>query len=390
MAMGEENQRDSVSMKKIQMVDLQGQYLRIKSEIDLAIQEVLTSTAFIQGPQVKQFAAALSKKNQNIKIVPCANGTDALQIAMMALGLKQCDEVILPVHTYVATAEVIALLGLSPVFIDVDAKTFNIDVKQIEGKITSRTKVIVPVHLYGQCADMEPILKIAKDNNLQVIEDVAQALGAEYRFSDGTVKNAGTMGIIGTTSFFPSKNLGCYGDGGAIFTQQQSLAETMTMIANHGQRIKYHHDIIGINSRLDTLQAAILIVKLAYLDDYTRRRNEVALHYDRQLDSCDFIEIPFRSPNSTHVFHQYTLKTKGIDRNHFKKYLEGKGIPTMIYYPVPLHFQKAYHKPGFEEGSFPVTEELSKTVISLPIHTEMTTEELAYICESIKEYPTHA
>ena len=390
MAMGEENQRDSVSMKKIQMVDLQGQYLRIKSEIDLAIQEVLTSTAFIQGPQVKQFAAALSKKNQNIKIVPCANGTDALQIAMMALGLKQGDEVILPVHTYVATAEVIALLGLSPVFIDVDAKTFNIDVKQIEGKITSRTKVIVPVHLYGQCADMEPILKIAKDNNLQVIEDVAQALGAEYRFSDGTVKNAGTMGIIGTTSFFPSKNLGCYGDGGAIFTQQQSLAETMTMIASHGQRIKYHHDIIGINSRLDTLQAAILIVKLAYLDDYTRRRNEVALHYDRQLDSCDFIEIPFRSPNSTHVFHQYTLKTKGINRNNFKKYLEEKGISTMIYYPVPLHFQKAYHKPGFEEGSFPVTEELSKTVISLPIHTEMTTEELAYICESIKEYPTHA
>jgi UDP-2-acetamido-2-deoxy-ribo-hexuluronate aminotransferase len=387
--MGKTNQGNQM-MQKIQMVDLRSQYLRIKTEIDSAIESVLQASAFIQGPEVKEFAQALSIKNQNTHVVPCANGTDALQIAMMALDLKQGDEVILPVHTYVATAEVIALLGLVPVFIVVDANTFNIDVDQIESKITSRTKAIVPVHLYGQCADMDPILRIAKAHNLFVIEDVAQALGAEYTFADGTVKKAGTIGVIGTTSFFPSKNLGAYGDGGAIFTHDSALAEKMTMIASHGQKIKYHHDVIGINSRLDTLQAAILNVKLKYLEEYTHKRNEAANFYDSELTSCTFLEIPTRAKYSTHVFHQYTLKAKGIDRDDFKKYLEGKGIPSMIYYPVPLHLQKAYQRPGFGIGSFPVTEQLSKTVISLPIHTEMTSEELVYICQTVKEYPRHA
>jgi len=387
--MGKTNQGNQM-MQKIQMVDLRSQYLRIKTEIDSAIESVLQASAFIQGPEVKEFAQALSIKNQNTHVIPCANGTDALQIAMMALDLKHGDELILPVHTYVATAEVIALLGLVPVFIDVDANTFNIDVDQIESKITTRTKAIVPVHLYGQCADMEPILKIAKAHNLFVIEDVAQALGAEYTFADGTIKKAGTMGVVGTTSFFPSKNLGAYGDGGAIFTHDSALAEKMTMIASHGQKIKYHHDVIGINSRLDTLQAAILNVKLKYLEEYTHKRNEAANFYDNELTSCTFLEIPTRANYSTHVFHQYTLKAKGIDRDDFKKYLEGKGIPSMIYYPVPLHLQKAYKRPGFGIGSFPVTEQLSKTVISLPIHTEMISEELVYICQTVKEYPRHA
>jgi dTDP-4-amino-4,6-dideoxygalactose transaminase len=374
------------AMKEIKMVDLQGQYLRIKDEIDAAIQDVLMSTAFIQGPQVKSFAEALSRYNQGVNVVPCANGTDALQIAMMALNLKAGDEVILPVHTYVATAEVIALLGLIPVFIDVDSKTFNIDVDQIESKITKKTRAIVPVHLYGQCADMEPIIKIAEKYNLFVIEDLAQALGADYTFSDGIVKRAGTMGVIGCTSFFPSKNLGCYGDGGAIFTNDNELAEKMKMISTHGQKVKYQHDIVGVNSRLDTLQAAILEVKLKYLDSYTAKRNEAAKYYDEHLADISFIEIPFRASNSTHAFHQYTIKTKGIQRDQFKKYLTEKSVPSMIYYHIPLHLQKAYRQDGFGEGSFPVTERLSKTVLSLPIHTEMTKDELSYICQVIKEY----
>ncbi|HCW06274.1 MAG TPA: transcriptional regulator [Cytophagales bacterium] len=373
-------------MKDIKMVDLQGQYLRIKNEIDAAIQEVLMSTAFIQGPQVKSFAEALSKYNHGAHVVTCANGTDALQIAMMALDLKKGDEVILPVHTYVATAEVIALLGLTPVFIDVDETTFNIDVDQIESKITSKTKAIVPVHLYGQCADMEPILKIAKEHNLFVIEDLAQALGADYTFSNGMVKRAGNMGIIGCTSFFPSKNLGCYGDGGAIFTSNQSLAEKMKMISTHGQKVKYQHDIVGINSRLDTLQAAILKVKIKYVDEYTRKRNEVADFYDKHLANISFVELPVRAKNSTHVFHQYTIKVKNGKRDSLKDYLQEKGIPSMIYYHIPLHFQKAYQQPGVGEGSFPVTERLSKSVLSLPIHTEMTEDELSYICQTIKDF----
>ena len=382
MGLGEKIERQMNS--KIQMVDLKGQYQRIKSEIDRAIQEVLASTAFIQGPQVQQFADALKNYVGAGFCIPCANGTDALQIAMMALELKPGDEVILPVHTYVATAEVIALLGLTPVFIDVHADTFNLDVDQLEKKITSKTKAIVPVHLYGQCADMEPILTIAKNHDLFVIEDVAQALGSVYTFSDGSKKKAGTMGTIGTTSFFPSKNLGCYGDGGAIFTNDSALAEKIKMMANHGQRIKYYHEVIGVNSRLDTMQAAILLVKLKYLDEYETSRRAVADYYDKSLGGIPQIKIPVRAKTSTHVFHQYTLQVG--KRDELKKYLESKDISTMIYYPVPLHFQKAYKQSRFEEGSFPVTENLSKRVISLPIHTEMKTEELEYIASQIKVF----
>ena len=369
---------------KIQMVDLQTQYLRIKPEIDKAIEEVLTSTAFIQGPQVGQFAEALKNYVGAGFCIPCANGTDALQVAMMALDLKSGDEIILPVHTYVATAEVIALLGLTPVFIDVKANHFTLDVDQLEKKITSKTKAIVPVHLYGQCADMEPILNIAAKHKLYVIEDAAQSLGADYIFEDGSRKKSGTMGTIGTTSFFPSKNLGCYGDGGAIFTNDALLAEKIKMMANHGQRIKYHHDVIGVNSRLDTLQAAILLVKLKYLSEYEQKRNAAAHFYDKALAGIPQIKTPVRANNSTHVFHQYTLQVE--KRDELKKFLEEKGVPTMIYYPVPLHFQKAYRRDGLGEGSFPVTEKLSKTVISLPIHTEMKTEELGYIVEQIKNF----
>jgi UDP-2-acetamido-2-deoxy-ribo-hexuluronate aminotransferase len=376
-------------MEKIKMADLHAQYLRIKEEIDQAIQEVLDSTAFIQGPQVKQFADALGIFLKSEAVIPCANGTDALQIAMMALDCKAGDEVIIPVHTYVATAEVIALLGLKPVFVDVDSNDFNIDVNQIEEKITDKTFAIVPVHLYGQCANMESILSIANKHNIHVIEDVAQALGAVYTFSDGRTMRAGTMGTIGCTSFFPSKNLGCFGDGGALFTQNKSLAEKIRMIANHGQKVKYHHESIGVNSRLDTLQAAILQVKLKYLNDYESRRRKVADFYDKELFGLDFLETPVRNTNSTHVFHQYTLKTKAISRDKFKAHLEERGIPTMIYYPVPLHLQKAYSSSEYPIGSFKITEELSKRVISLPIHTEMTADQLSYICKTIKEFANH-
>jgi UDP-2-acetamido-2-deoxy-ribo-hexuluronate aminotransferase len=368
----------------IKMVDLKAQYLRIKAEVDAAIQEVLTSTAFIQGPQVSDFSKALSQYIGGAHVVGCANGTDALQIAMMALDLKPGDEVILPVHTYVATAEVIALLGLTPVFVDVDEQTFTIDVSQIENKITTKTKAIVPVHLYGQCADMESINKIASLHNLFVIEDTAQALGADFTFSNGITKKAGTIGTIGTTSFFPSKNLGCFGDGGAIFTNDSSLAERMKMIANHGQRLKYQHDIIGINSRLDTLQAAILNVKLKYLNDYQQKRNEAASFYDKYLIDLSEVSTPKRLDYSTHVFHQYTLKVSR--RDDLQKYLQDKGIPTMIYYPIPLHFQKAYQQTGVGHGFFPVTERLSKSVISLPIHTEMKQDELEYITNTIETF----
>jgi dTDP-4-amino-4,6-dideoxygalactose transaminase len=373
-------------MDKIVMVDLHTQYLSIKDEIDQAIQEVLNSTSFIQGEQVQQFAQLLAKYNDVEYVVPCANGTDALQIAMMALDYKPGDEIILPVHTYVATAEVIALLGLTPVFTEVDGDTFNIDVNQLENKITPRTRAIVPVHLYGQCADMEPLLKIAKQHKLDVIEDTAQALGATYTFSNGKQMRAGTMGTIGTTSFFPSKNLGCYGDGGALFTRDEQLAKKIKMIANHGQSIKYQHDIIGVNSRLDTLQAAILKVKLKYLDQYTEARNKGADFYSEQLKNIKGIQIPARAKNSTHVFHQYTLKINDGKRDELKKHLEDKGVPTMIYYPIPLHLQKAYSRDGFGEGSFPLTESLSKEVISLPIHTEIKEEQLNYIVNSIKEF----
>jgi len=372
-------------MEKIQMVDLRSQYLRIKGEIDDAIQSVLTSTAFIQGKEVGEFAKELGNYLDTPHVIPCANGTDALQIAMMALDYKPGDEIILPVHTYVATAEVIALLGLKPVFVDVDEKTFNIDVTRIERKITKKTVAIVPVHLYGQCADMEQILGLATEYNLHVIEDAAQALGAEYTFSNKKIRRAGTMGIIGTTSFFPSKNLGCYGDGGALFTRDEKLAEKIRMIANHGQKVKYHHDIIGVNSRLDTLQAAILKVKLNYIDEYARKRNEVAAYYDSNLTEIKGLELPHRASNSTHVFHQYTIKVEG-KRNGLKEQLASAGIPTMIYYPIPLHLQSAYRQKEFGDGSFPVTERLSKSVLSLPIHTEMSDEQLEFISTTILRY----
>lgn len=368
------------------MVDLQNQYLQIKPEIDAAIQAVLDSTAFIQGPQVSEFANALAAFTGARHVIPCANGTDALQIAMMALGYKPGDEIILPVHTYVATAEVIALLGLTPVFVDVDPQTFTIDSNQIAKKITSKTKAIVPVHLYGQCADMEAILSVANEHNLHVIEDAAQSLSAEFIFSDGSRKKSGTIGTIGTTSFFPSKNLGCYGDGGAIFTNDEALAGKIKMMANHGQRVKYHHETIGVNSRLDTLQAAILNVKLKHLNTYTARRNEAAAYYDKNLGDISQLHIPYRAANSTHAFHQYTVKVDGVDRDELKLYLDKCGIPTMIYYPVPLHLQKAYQQPGIGRGSFPVTEKLSKTVLSLPVHTEMNEEQLNYICTIIRRY----
>ena len=375
-----------MSTSNISMVDLRGQYQNIKQEIDQAIQGVLDSTAFIKGPQVARFEKSLSDFHDGAQAITCGNGTDALQIAMMALDFKPGDEVILPVFTYVATAEVIALLGLKPVFVDVKEDTFNIDVDEVEAKITSKTVAIVPVHLYGQCADMEPLLAVAERNKLYVIEDYAQAFGAQYTFKDGSVKKAGTIGTIGCTSFFPSKNLGCYGDGGALVTTNKSLAEKIRIIANHGQRVKYYHDLIGVNSRLDTLQAAILDVKIKHIKSYERNRQSVANFYDRELGEVPFLKTPFRDSKSTHVFHQYTLQLNGINRDHFRQYLDSFGIPSMVYYPVPLHFQKAYKIPGIGEGAFPASERLSARVISMPIHTEMDEEQLFYICEKIKNY----
>ena len=347
---------------------------------------MLDNGTFIQGKDVGNFAQSLREFLHVNAVVPCANGTDALQIAMMALGFKPGDEVIVPVHTYVATAEVIALLGLTPVFVDVNSDTFCIDVAAAAAAITPRTKAIVPVHLYGQCADMDALLDLARAHRLSVIEDAAQAFGAEYTSSAGTTAKAGTLGTIGTTSFFPSKNLGCYGDGGAIFTQDADLGERMRMIANHGQRVKYYHDIIGVNSRLDTLQAAILQVKLKYLPEYEARRSAVADFYDKAFADHASIRTPARSPRSTHVFHQYTIQVPHSDRDALKDHLQRQQIPTMIYYPVPLHLQEAYRRDAFPEGSFPVAERLAKTVLSLPIHTEMTAEQMEYIAKAVLGY----
>jgi dTDP-4-amino-4,6-dideoxygalactose transaminase len=367
---------------QVKMVDLHSQYLRMKDEIDQAIQQVLNSTAFIQGPEVKEFEQALSQYVGGAHVVSCANGTDALQIAMMALELQPGDEVILPVHTYVATAEVLALLKLNPVFVDVDERTFNINVKEIAEKLSQKTKAVVPVHLYGQCADMEELMTLAVQHQLHIVEDTAQALGAKYSFSNGSESYAGTIGTIGTTSFFPSKNLGCFGDGGAIFTEKSDLAIALKMIANHGQKKKYHHDLIGVNSRLDTIQAAVLNVKLKYLDGYAQKRNWAASMYDGHLRDLSAVEVPYRVPNSTHVFHQYTIKAD--KRDELKVFLEKAGIPTMIYYPVPLHLQQAYCQPGIARGAFPVTEQLSACVLSLPMHTELTVDEISYVCDKIK------
>lgn len=371
---------------KIEMVDLHGQHKKIHEEINEKIEQVIDSCKFINGPQVKEFCEHLAVYNRVKHVIPCGNGTDAIQIALMALDLKTSDEVIVPVHTYVATAEVIALLGLTPVFVDCEDSFFTIDVSQIESKITPRTKAIVPVHLYGQCCEMETLLQIAKKHNLYVIEDSAQAIGAEYQFSDGRTTRAGCMGDIGTTSFFPSKNLGCYGDGGALFIENDELAAKVRMIANHGQRVKYHHDIIGCNSRLDTLQAAILDVKLKYLDSYKEARQQVANDYNQALKEIKDIILPQCNPRSSHVFHQYTIRIPNNQRDQLKEYLADKGIPTMIYYPVPLHLQKAYRQENAAPGTFPVSERLCNEVLSLPIHTEMTKEQIKYITSLISKF----
>jgi UDP-2-acetamido-2-deoxy-ribo-hexuluronate aminotransferase len=362
-------------MNKIQMVDLKSQYAKIKDEVDNAIQDVIDSTSFINGQAVSEFSELFATYNGVNHVVTCGNGTDAIQIALMTLGLEPGDEVILPVHTYVATAEVIALLKLKPVFVDVNADTFNINFSQIEAVITPKTKAIVPVHLYGQCADMEPILEIAQQNNLYVVEDAAQAVGAAYTFSDGRVAKAGTMGDIGCTSFFPSKNLGCFGDGGAMLINDENLAKKARMIANHGQSIKYHHEIIGCNSRLDTIQAAVLNVKLPYLDTYNASRNSVANRYAESLGQQEKLILPSIANNSTHVFHQYTVRIINSDRDKIKDQFQEVGIPSMVYYPIPLHRQNAFLEYGYIKGDFPIAEELSETVLSLPIHTEMDEEQ---------------
>ncbi|MCH6233079.1 DegT/DnrJ/EryC1/StrS family aminotransferase [Cognataquiflexum rubidum] len=373
-------------MKKIQMVDLRSQYEKIKEEIDTAMQEVIDQTAFINGPHVRLFADEL-KQYLNCKyVIPCGNGTDGLQIAMMALDFKPGDEVIVPAFTYVAAVEVIALLGLKPVFVDVDPDTFQIDMAKIAPMISDRTVAIVPVHLFGQCSDMESILEIAKQHGLKVIEDAAQSIGSVYRFGDGTVAQSGTMGDIGVTSFFPSKNLGCFGDGGALFTNDHDLAEKMRMISTHGQKKKYHHHTIGVNSRLDTIQAAMLRVKLRYLDGYIKARKEVAAAYDKAFDKHPHISIPKRVLASSHVFHQYTIKLKEVDREAFAKSLAFNGIPTMVYYPVPVHLQVAYQSYGYQQGDFPIAEKLCQEVISLPMHTEMEPEQLELIIDSIQSY----
>lgn len=360
---------------KIQMVDLKGQYLKIKAEVDAGIQNVIDNTAFINGPVVKDFAAHLSTYMGGCFVTPCANGTDALQIALMALGLKPGDEVIVPAFTYVASAEVIGLLGLTPVMVDVDYDTFNVTVENIQKALSPKTKAIIPVHLFGQSCDMEPIINFAKEHHLYVIEDNAQAIGAEYTFSDGHKAKTGTMGTIGCTSFFPSKNLGCYGDGGAIFTQDEELAKRIQMIANHGQRIKYHHAVIGCNSRLDSIQAAVLDVKLRHLDEYCAARYEAASYYTAKLKAFDPEEkhfiTPKELPNSTHVYHQYTLKIKNNKRDELKAYLAEQGIPSMIYYPLPLQEQEAFKPITRAAESLNNSKECAYSVLSLPVHTEM-------------------
>ncbi len=356
------------------MVDLFGQYSRIQNELDEAVLSAIRSCNFINGPEVKSFQKSLEKYLDIKNVIPCANGTDALQIALMSLDLNPGDEVIVPAFTYIATAEVIALLGLKPVLIDVDPNSFNINTELLEDLITPKTKVIVPVHLFGQCSDMDPILKLAKEINLSIIEDAAQALGATYISKEGIVKKAGTIGNIGCTSFFPSKNLGCYGDGGAIFSNDNNLSQKIRMISNHGQSIKYYHDVVGVNSRLDTIQASILEVKLKYLEEYNSARLIAANTYDLLLKDIKEIEIPFRDSKSSHVFHQYTIKIKDGSRDRLKSYLEKNNIPAMIYYPVPIHLQKAYLNKDYKKGSFPVSEALCEQVLSLPMHTELNKE----------------
>ncbi len=368
------------------MVDLKSQYKKIKSEVDAAILQVIENATFINGPEVSSFQKELEDYLDVKHVIPCANGTDALQIAMMALGLKPGDEVITPSYTYIATTEVMALLGLTPVFVDVDPKTFCIDVTKIEAAITSKTKLIVPVHLYGQAAEMDDIMEIANKHNLFVVEDNAQAIGCDYTHKNGTKSKTGTIGTIGCTSFFPSKNLGCYGDGGAICTNDEKLATVMKQIANHGQTLRYHHEMVGCNSRLDSIQATILRIKLRSLDNYCNARRKAADYYDNFLDKIKGITVPYRSESSRHVFHQYTMQLEGIDRNKLSDFLATKGIPSMIYYPIPAHKQKMFASFNCENQHLPLTDWLTERVLSLPIHTELDEQQLAYICNTIQEF----
>jgi len=372
--------------KSIPMVDLKGQYQKIKPEIDTAIQTVIDDTAFINGAEVQDFQKNLADYLNVKNVIACGNGTDALQIAMMALGLKPGDEVITANFTFVATVEVIALLGLIPVLVDVDPKTYTIKPEAIEKAITSKTKAIVPVHLFGQAADMDKIMTIAKKHQLYVIEDTAQATGCDYIFDQQKQQKAGTIGDVGTTSFFPSKNLGCYGDGGAIFTNNNDLAKKIRSIVNHGMTVRYYHDHVGVNSRLDTIQAAILNIKLKHLDKYNEARRKAADYYDTAFANIKNIQTPVRFEKSTHIFHQYTMTLHNVDREALQKHLQEKGIPAPIYYPVPLHLQKAYKDERYQEGDFPITEMLSKSVLSLPMHTEMTTEDLQYITQAVIDF----
>jgi UDP-2-acetamido-2-deoxy-ribo-hexuluronate aminotransferase len=373
-------------MEPIRMVDLITQYHKIKPEVDAAIENVMKQAAFINGPEVKAFQSELEAYLNVPHVIPCANGTDALQVAMMALNLQPGDEVITATFTYVATAEVIALLKLKPVLVDVDPETFLINPAAVEAAITPKTKAIVPVHLFGQCADMDEILRIAKAHDLYVVEDTAQAIGADYTFTDGKKAKAGTMGTIGATSFFPSKNLGCFGDGGAIFTHHDELAAKMRMIVNHGQSKRYYHDSIGVNSRLDSIQAAVLRIKLRLLDSYNSARQRAAAVYDEAFKDHPKVEIPVRAKNSNHAFHQYTLKVHDVDRNGMQAFLAEKNIPSMIYYPVALHMQSAYQDDRYGKGAFPVTEQLVDQVISLPMHTELTEEQQNLIIHSVLAY----
>jgi dTDP-4-amino-4,6-dideoxygalactose transaminase len=372
-------------MKKIQMVDLQSQYAKIKQDIDAGIQEVIDSASFVKGQKVAEFQAHLEQYTGAKHVINVGNGTDALQIALMGLGLKPGDEVITPTFTFIATAEVVALLGLTPVVVDVNWETMNMDIESVRRAITSHTKAIVPVHLFGQCADMEPLMELAEEHHLYVVEDACQAIGAKYTFSNGETKQAGTIGHIGCTSFFPSKNLGCYGDGGAIFTNDDELAARMRAIANHGMVVRYHHDMVGVNSRLDSIQAAVLDAKLPHLDEYISARQRAAAFYDRAFANNNKVLIPGRQAHSTHVFHQYTLRVVGADRDQLREGLAERGIPAMIYYPVPLHQQKAYRDPRYKDGDFPIAEKLAACVLSLPMHTELDEEQLEYITSNVQD-----
>lgn len=373
-------------MKKIQMVDLISQYQKIKPAVDEAIGGILETAQFINGPEVKGFQSELEDYLGAKHVIPCANGTDALQISMMALGLEPGDEVITPSFTYIATVEVVALLGLKPVFVEVDDMTFCMDPEKLEAAITSKTNAIVPVHLYGQAVNMEAIMKIADKHGIPVVEDNAQAIGSDYHFSDGRSQKTGTIGAIGCTSFFPSKNLGCYGDGGAICTNDDDLAAKMRQIANHGQSKRYYHDRVGVNSRLDSIQAAVLRIKLRELDNYIDARQKVADHYDAFFAQFENITTPVRDPRSKHVFHQYTMILEGIDRDELHQFLASKDIPSMIYYPVPAHRQEMFKTFNSAATDLPVTDWLTHRVLSLPIHTEMEQEQLDYICDAVAEF----